>query len=486
MAMKHPLRIVNYAVNGLGLGHITRLTAISREVRRLATIAGINTEITFLTSSESDAICYANGFASFKIPSKNSVGQARLAPHRYRKIAKQWIWNAVNVLSPDILVVDTFPAGSFNELYDILDFGQKNVFIYRAVKQEVAEQSSFQLVLRGYHAIIKPDEHGANTSPIPEECTERTTHVGEILIRSRTEILLRHEARGILDIPEDATVVYCTIGGGGDSNAEELLNAFQQLATVNPQLLFVIGAGPLYRGKEIHGANIRWTQRLIMMEYYNAFDCALTAGGFNSVNELLHCGVPCVFLPQERKYDDQFQRAEQYAEQGTGIVATSLHSDELTTHIKHVLINRERFSKTAVNAVPKNCARDAAIEILSTLLQRSAIEEACELLLYAQQSQVLPYHDEHIYCEVLSALTSLSKIDGADASIVTTEHRATFATECIIFAQNNNRTLRDVLKAIRAYKRLGLPTDITNTVQQYILQLPTETLTDTEQLTELL
>ncbi|MBL7975818.1 MAG: UDP-glucosyltransferase, partial [Candidatus Kapabacteria bacterium] len=240
MHTKHPLRIVNYAVNGLGLGHITRLTAISRELRRIATVAGIATEITFLTSSESDAICYANGFASFKIPSKNSITRSRIAPHRYRKIAKQWIWNAVNVLAPDILVVDTFPAGSFNELYDVLDFGQKNVFIYRAVKPEVAEQSAFQSVLRGYHAIIKPTEHGVNPSPVPEECLARVTDVGEILIRSRSEILSRNEARRILDIPSDATVVYCTIGGGGDNNADELLQTFRTLAEQNPSFVFVI------------------------------------------------------------------------------------------------------------------------------------------------------------------------------------------------------------------------------------------------------
>ncbi|MBX7154130.1 MAG: glycosyltransferase [Candidatus Kapaibacterium sp.] len=483
MHTKHPLRIVNYAVNGLGLGHITRLTAISRELRRIATVAGIATEITFLTSSESDAICYANGFASFKIPSKNSITRSRIAPHRYRKIAKQWIWNAVNVLAPDILVVDTFPAGSFNELYDVLDFGQKNVFIYRAVKPEVAEQSAFQSVLRGYHAIIKPTEHGVNPSPVPEECFARVTDVGEILIRSRSEILSRNEARRILDIPSDATVVYCTIGGGGDNNANELLQTFRTLAEQNPNFVFVIGAGPLYRGVELHAPNIRWSQRLLMMEYFNAFDCAVTAGGFNSVNELLHCGVPCVFLPQERKYDDQFQRVEKHAQQGAGFVVPTVQAFELTQHITEVLAKRKEMSAIAQQAVPRNCASDAATEILCTTIPRTIIEEACEMLYHAQLPQrQLSQTDEHLYCEVLATLTTIARLHVSSGVSTTPEERCTLAEECLAFATGNNRTVRDVLRAARAYKRINdtsLP--LRETLQQYIIQLPTETEQPTEE-----
>lgn len=43
--MGQTLRIVNYAVNGAGVGHLTRLTAISRWLRRYAHALDIKLEI---------------------------------------------------------------------------------------------------------------------------------------------------------------------------------------------------------------------------------------------------------------------------------------------------------------------------------------------------------------------------------------------------------------------------------------------------------
>ncbi len=473
MYSKHPLRIVNYAVNGLGLGHLTRLTAVSRQLRRIATTAGVPTEITFLTSSESDALCYLHGFASFKIPSKNSVAHTRIAPQRYRKMAKQWIWNAVNVLSPDILIVDTFPSGSFNELYDILDFGQKNVFMYRAVKAEIAAQSTFQSVLRRYHSIIVPSENNAATPPLPEECRDRLHKVGEILIRSNTEILDRHTARQQLDIPVDATVVYCTIGGGGDTRADELLQVFRQLAQLHPAYVFVIGAGPLYRGTELHAPNIRWTQRLLMMDYYMAFDCALTAGGFNSVNELLHCGIPCLFLPQQRRYDDQFLRVEQHTSKGAGIVADSLAPEILSAQLEEVLARRSEMSKNAQQSVAHNCARDAAREILSTVLSPLLLDESLELLQHAQlESLRLSIADELLYCEILALLGKIAMNNNTLENLQLAEDRAQISQDLMDFALQNNRTLRDVRGALRSFMRGdGTVRALLSPVKEHIIQL---------------
>lgn len=435
--MKHALRILNYAVNGLGLGHITRLTAISREVRRVATLAGVQTEIVFLTSSESDAICYANGFASFKIPSKSVLGAAHLQLQRYRKIAKQWVWNAVNLISPDIFIVDTFPAGSFNELYDVLDFGQRNVFIYRAVKAEVAADTRFQSVLGAYHKIILPCENGVHDSPLSERLEERALRVNEILIRSREEIPLREQARQVFDIPPDARAVYVSTGGGGDSAAEEIFNRLYELALSLPDIVFVFGAGPLYRGREFHAANIRWSQRLVMMEYFRAFDAAITAGGFNSVNELMHCGIPCVFLPQERKYDDQYSRAAACAAAGAGRVASSLNREELQDCLQQVLAEQDSMSLAASMLVPRNSAVDAAVEILSTLLPEQWLEEARERLLPERIYKVVQSGvDEHLFLRMLYALDSATMAMEDSASLLAEERIAAVYDELeLLYAQ---------------------------------------------------
>jgi predicted glycosyltransferase len=366
-------------VNGLGLGHLTRLIAINRQIRRLSGLLGIPSEIVFLTSNEGDALAYQHGFASFKIPSKSSLAACGLDPVRHRKIAKQWVWNAVNLISPDILIVDTFPAGGFQELFDVLDLGSRNVFIYRAVRSEAALVPAFQSALRGYHLILKPQEQGENDSPVPGDLEDRVATTGEILIRSASEILSREAARDMLGIPSSASAaIYVSVGGGGDAEAETMFATVIETARLMPETYFVIGAGSLYRGRELHAPNVSWTRRSVMMECFKAFDAALTAGGYNTVNELMHCGIPCVFLSQARTHDDQERRVRRCVEAGAGL----LLEERTPEAIKAALLvlrdpdAHQRASVAAATSVPRNDALTAAEEILSLVADPMQVEDA--------------------------------------------------------------------------------------------------------------
>ncbi len=375
-----PIRIVNYAVNGLGLGHITRLIAISRHIRRLARLLGERTEITFVTTSEGDGLAYQHGFASFHIPSKSAVATCDLDPHRYRKVAKQWLWNALSLSSPDILLVDTFPGGSFGELYDVLDLGQRNVFVYREVRQSVAITPAFQSALSLYDLFVLPNEFGENTSPRPAGA--KSCHTDQILIRSRDEVHDRETARQILGLRDDQTCVYVTTGGGGDRAGESLfLNAIE-LANKMPDVQFVFGAGLLYRGEETWAPNVRWTRRPVMIELFPAFDAAVTSAGFNSTWELMHCGVPCVFTPQPRSHDDQENRALRCAEAGAGIVINETSVELLASALGKLLepASHEHYCDSARNLVTKNSARDAAEAVLSLVLPEDAVDDAASLI----------------------------------------------------------------------------------------------------------
>ena len=418
-----PLRILNYAVNGLGLGHLTRLIAINRQVRRLSGLLGIPTEIVFLTSNEDDALAYQHGFASFKIPSKSSLAACGLDPVRHRKIAKQWVWNAVNLISPDILIVDTFPAGGFQELFDVLDLGSKNVFIYRAVRSEAALVPAFQTALRGYHLIIKPQEQGENDSPVPIELEDRVATTGEILIRSASEVMTRDAAREVLGIPTTASAaIYVSVGGGGDTEAETMFTTVMETAKRMPETYFVIGAGSLYRGREFHAPNVSWTRRSVMMECFSAFDAALTAGGYNTVNELMHCGVPCVFLPQARTHDDQERRVARCAEAGAGILLKERTSEAIKVALLRLRDpeTHHRASLAAAASVPRNDALLAAEEILSLVADRMQVEDASLLadpafFVAAQQAGL----DESLYLSTVHQIWKLrggaGDDDGAEA-----------------------------------------------------------------------
>ena len=155
--MGQPLRIVNYAVNGSGAGHLTRLCAMNRWLRRYAAVLDLRAEIFFLTSSEADSLLFHEQFASFKLPSKTIVGETGIDKLSYLALAKQWVWHSLSLIRPDLLIVDTFPRGSFGELLSALDLCRHKAFIHRPVKEEFARRPDFQTMLPLYDVILVPE-----------------------------------------------------------------------------------------------------------------------------------------------------------------------------------------------------------------------------------------------------------------------------------------------------------------------------------------
>jgi UDP-N-acetylglucosamine--N-acetylmuramyl-(pentapeptide) pyrophosphoryl-undecaprenol N-acetylglucosamine transferase len=302
----HLLRIVSYAINGRGMGHLVRQLAILRWIRRLLGLLDRSCECWVLTSSEADTLARREGVPSLKMPSKAMLRDAGLEPARYLRIARSWTLNALAGLAPDLLLVDTFPGGSFGELVSGLELAQRRVLVARRVKPGFAEADGYRALLPLYHRVITPDGGG----------------VGPILLREPYELLERAEARAALGVPEGRRAVYLSTGGGGDPGAAQTLTALA--AALGERWHLVVGAGPLYQGPELRGPGVTWLSRYLSCELLPGVDAAVSAGGYNSFHELMSAGVPTVFLPRPRVADDQAERARRAEAAGAGRVAASL------------------------------------------------------------------------------------------------------------------------------------------------------------------
>lgn len=337
------LRILGYAINGRGLGHLVRQLAILRWVRRYGALLGVNTECWLLTTSEADTLARREGIPAFKLPSKAMMRDASIDPTRWLAVSRQWVMNTVAGLAPDVLIVDTFPGGSFGELLAVLETVPVRVLVARAVKDNIAEDEAYRALLPLYHKTIVPDERG----------------VGPILLREREELLDRAAARAALGITRERAV-YITLGGGGDEAAARVLPPLTDALTARGWHV-VVGAGPLYAGPERRGPHITWMDRYVPVELLAGVDAAVSAGGYNSVTELMFVGVPTVFLPQPRIADDQDGRARAAVAAGAARIATTL--DEIPD-----LLEAPGDPAAARALVPHNGARAAAAEVLSAVL----------------------------------------------------------------------------------------------------------------------
>jgi len=348
--------VLSYAINGRGMGHLTRQLAILRWIRRIGAVLDVHVEPWVLTSSEADTLARREGVPSLKMPSKAMFRDADLEPSRYLAVARSWVLNAVAGLRPDLLIVDTFAGGSFGELVASLELAKSRVLVRRRVRPEFAAADPYASLLPLYGTVLEPA-----TDALPP-----------ILLREREELLPRDAARDALGLGDDEQAVYVTLGGGGDVAAPaQLPRLIERLR--RPGRRLVVGAGPLYSGPEIRRSDVLWIDRYVPIELFGAFDRAVSAAGFNAFHELMYAGVPTVFLPQPRIADDQEERARRAEAAGAGRVAASL--DEVAG-----LLEDAGDPRAARALVPTNGARPAAVAALQTVLPDHGVAAAAESL----------------------------------------------------------------------------------------------------------
>ena len=341
------LRVLFYAVNGLGLGHLTRLMGIARALRRQAP----GCEILFLTSSEAAHLAYREGFAAVKLPSRNAARRGELRPNTFARLGQSLVWNTLSAFDPHALVVDTFALGSWHELGPILRWPMRKAFVFRAQKSARALEPAFLEALKLYDLILLPHlQSGDEVSPadlrLPPET--RAVWCGPMTLRGRSELLSRDDARVRLlrdghsrsKTNAESLLGLVALGGGGgpgiDAARSLLARSIRALqAGENKRLAdirWIELAGPLDTDsidvpepvqvlaaqKELPWLVLRDVHP--MGSVLRAFEGAVAAAGYNTVQEAQVAALPTLLWPFARDVDDQFVRARGLARQNRALV----------------------------------------------------------------------------------------------------------------------------------------------------------------------
>ncbi len=328
------MRIVCYAVNGSGIGHLKRLTAIARHWRRIAEEVAVPLEIYFLTSSEASHLLFAENFPAFKMPSREVLMWSGISTEDFAELTRKWTAQTLGLLQPDLLLVDTFPAGYYDELIKNLPLCRAAAVIHRPLKFDRLDRSAFYNALAQYNSIIVPENREAGDPDTPFEIENKTRYFGAVLCREKDELLDRQSARRQLNVEENDFLIYLSAGGGGDQRAEERIHHLYNILSKMDRVKIVVGAGALYDGKRIYDSRVIWLVNENAFELMPGFDAAFSAAGYNSFHELLFAGVPTAFIPQDKWADDQAKRARRAAQTGAAVLFEKLpNNDELESLI---------------------------------------------------------------------------------------------------------------------------------------------------------
>ncbi len=372
------LKVLFYAVNGIGLGHLTRLLAIAKKLK----INFPDSDLLFITSSDADNILSKEGIPYVHLPSKTVVGQSGTLT--YRKMGRLYnaLVNAVyDNFQPHILVVDTMVTGSFHDLLNILRFGNCfKVFVHRARKIEAYEQSVIQ-AQRFYNLVIAPHYKNAEIIPMPIGFDVPLFWAGPIMLTNKENAEERESLRKRLNVTNEENLVFISLGGGGDaSNEQTLLSVFNVLSNFSENIKILLAEGLLSNTtviRQVIDKNIWLKNKIIRLSEYpvanlfNALDLAISGAGYNTFHELLYFGIPSIFIPKVRGYDDQLARAKMAESKNACLVCEEDENFEINFYSKwQELENVEKQKKLKENClqlIPNNYADQAAKAILSEL-----------------------------------------------------------------------------------------------------------------------
>jgi len=366
------MRVVCYAVNGSGIGHLKRLTAIARQLRRIADEKSLPLEVFFLTSSEATHLIYTENFAAFKMPSREALVKSGIETKEFAEIVRQWTAQALKILQPDLFLVDTFPAGYYDELVENLGFCRASAVIHRSLMFDNLDRTTFYNNLARYDSIIVPESEASCKVKIPSGLASKTEFFGAVMCREKDELFDRNTVRRTLNVKENEFLIYLSMGGGGDLQAEADIFRFYKILSRVSDVRIVVGAGELYGGRRIYAPDVIWLSNENAFELMNGFDAGIAAAGYNSFHELLFAGVPTVFFPQHKWADDQLSRARRASQAGAALLFEKTSSSvEIRDLIEILYVNtdeRLKFSQKAQEFVPRNYASDIARYLFNNLL----------------------------------------------------------------------------------------------------------------------
>ena len=307
------MRILFYATNGLGLGHVTRLLAISRAVAR----RDPRHERLFLTRC--DAGPYPDPLDPFtiRIPGASRARKAGLTPKSYFQTAHPLLWQTVSSFDPHLMVVDTFPEGPEEELAPLMRWPIRKVFIYRDSRKEAFPNGAIPSLFAPYSLIIVAHEEGSVTLPEALSRDVRVHFSGPITDGGPTRET-REDLRRRLGLSEGERAAIVTLGGGGDGETLPVLDRVAKELRGRGVTVFA-ATGPLSRTIPDAITAREWFPVWPLSPWLSAFDLAVGSGGYNTVTELSLSGLPTLLIPFLRDTDDQTKRVEEALCQGWAI-----------------------------------------------------------------------------------------------------------------------------------------------------------------------
>lgn len=265
------------------------------------------------------------GLAILRRLQTRRIGVLLLAPRRLQAWAKiegiritsppdrpspetlmRWVSDTLSREAPDRLLVDVFPRGILADLHHSLALAATPPWlIARRVKPAFyLEPAIREVVEHRYERIVWCEEP-------PDSLRDLRVPQGicaPICVRNSEECNSRTVARQALGLPDAGSVVI-VLGTGAVERQRDLLRLLLKVqAGIRTRFSLVFVSDTLLPHRE-NGLSV--LSLYPAMASLRAADLVVAAGGYAAFHETRAVGIPTIYLPQRRPYDDQRWRVRQ-------------------------------------------------------------------------------------------------------------------------------------------------------------------------------
>ena len=303
-------RILLVTSNGAGLGHLTRVNAISGHL--------CGNDLIYTMSSAYRRL-HRESAKTIYFPSYGDLG---MAGGSWNTIMKAHFQSVFEAFSPDAVVFD----GTF--VYRGLVQTVKNsscplIWLQRGCWRDEVDKNSEQR----HHAakyvdhVIIPGDYGCAESVDVGPGID-IDYVAPIVSGNQDRSLSCAEARSKLGLPENGNFFLIQLGAGVINDTRDYLStALEAVRSLGEEWEPVVVQNPL-SPSAVSGC--RSVEAFPLIDYLAAFDAGVFAGGYNSCQEAVARRLPAVFVPNKAtKTDDQVRRVSGLEARGLGLLASN-------------------------------------------------------------------------------------------------------------------------------------------------------------------
>jgi spore coat polysaccharide biosynthesis predicted glycosyltransferase SpsG len=336
--------IIFVTSNGIGMGHLTRSSAIAAEIKEFA-----NPIIVSMASGVIEVPKIA-GVRFEYIPGRDRNWMGRMEWDVY---LRERLVALIDETSAEIVSFDgvvPYPG--------VMAIKRKRpkvkiVWVRRGFWQNTTRKYLLTLQSKLMDLVITPGDYGQSYDNGPTSKRKDAVLVRPISIYKSELTLSREKARAEIGIDQNLPAILVQLGIGEADLNSKLTAALKGLSSW-PNLQVVLTKEPITNSGENlapPGLDIRIIKYFPLANVLKAFDAAICAAGYNSVHEELAAQIPTLFIPNTRGTDNQAARAKWTADNKMALTVDQSDLDAITK-------NAQKLAKSSLREeLSSNCSK---------------------------------------------------------------------------------------------------------------------------------